>query len=183
MSARLWLFLYLAAVVAITFIHHAGLLAVLLFAALLFAGAGRWRYARRTLFAMLAFNLTVSLGYAVLALWRGDFQPGYLLLVNLRVFLLLYLGFWFVASVNLLAALSGWPVLRLLATLAISQIRTFERVLGDFDFAFRSRNLRHPRMLDKAHHAASKAQCLLDKSVAAANETALAMRSRGAFDD
>jgi cobalt/nickel transport system permease protein len=183
MSARFWLFLYLAAVVAITFIHHAGLLALLLLAALVFSGQYRWRCARRTLFAMLAFNLTVSLGYAAIALWQGNFRPEYLLLVNLRVFLLLYLGFWFIASANLLAALSGMPVLRLVATLAISQIKTFERVLGDFDFAFRSRNLNNPRMLDKAHHAASKAHCLLDKSVAAANETALAMRSRGAFDD
>jgi cobalt/nickel transport system permease protein len=183
MNPRLLLSLYLATVVGITFIHHAPTLALLLLAALVSSGARRWRLARRTLLAMLVFNLAVSLGYIAIALWRGDFQPGYLLLVNLRVFLLLYLGFWFTASVNLLSALSGWPVLRLLATLAISQIRTFERVLGDFDFAFRSRNLNSPRMLDKAHHAASKAQCLLDKSVAAANETALAMRSRGAFDD
>lgn len=183
MNPRLWLFLYLSAVVAITFVHDVPILALLLLAALVFSGGRRWQFARRTLLAMLAFNLTVSLGYAAIALWQENFRPEYLVLVNLRVFLLLYLGFWFVTTVDLLAALSGMPLLRLVATLAIGQIKTFERVLNDFDLAFRSRNLARPHLLDKAHHAASQAQSLLDKSVASANETALAMRSRGAFDD
>jgi cobalt/nickel transport system permease protein len=183
MNSRAWLFLYLAAVVAITFVHHAPSLALLLLAAIAFSGKRRWQIARRTLLAMLAFNLTVSLGYATISLWQGNFHSGYLLLINLRVFLLLYMGFWFVATVDLLSALSGMPLLRLVATLAIGQIKTFERVLNDFGLAFRSRNLARPHLLDKAHHAASQAQSLLDKSVASANETALAMRSRGAFDD
>ena len=183
MTPRGWLSLYLAAVVAITFVHHSAALALLLLAALAFSGQRRWQFARRTLLAMLAFNLTVSLGYAAIATWQGNFRADYLVLVNLRVFLLLYLGFWFVTAVDLLSALSGMPLLRLVATLAIGQIKTFERVLNDFDLAFRSRNLARPHLLDKAHHAASQAQSLLDKSVASANETALAMRSRGAFDD
>ncbi|MFY9261005.1 MAG: ABC transporter permease [Gallionella sp.] len=183
MNPRAWLFLYLAAVVAITFVHHLPTLTFLLLAALVFSGQHRWRIARRVLLAMLTFNLTVSLGYATIALWQGNFKPDYLWLVNLRVFLLLYLGFWFVAAVDLLAALARMPLLRLIATLAIGQIKTFERVLNDFNLAFRSRNLARPHLLDRAHHAASQAQSLLDKSVASANETALAMRSRGAFDD
>jgi cobalt/nickel transport system permease protein len=183
MNPRTSLILYLTAVVAITFVHHLPTLALLLPSVIALAGKRRWRIAGRTLLAMLTFNLTVSLGYAAIALWQGNFKPDYLLLINLRVFLLLYLGFWFVASVDLLAALAGMPLLRLIATLAIGQIKTFERVLNDFNLAFRSRNLARPHMLDRAHHAASQAQSLLDKSVASANETALAMRSRGAFDD
>jgi cobalt/nickel transport system permease protein len=183
MNPRALLFLYLTAVVVITFVHHLPTLALMLFAVIALSGKRRWQIARRSLLAMLAFNLTVSLGYAAIALWQGNFKPEYLLLVNLRVFLLLYLGFWFVAAVDLLAALSSMPLLRLIATLAIGQIKTFERVINDFNLAFRSRNLARPHMLDKAHHAASQAQSLLDKSVASANETALAMRSRGAFDD
>ena len=183
MNPRFGLIVYLISVVAITFVHQAVALALLLLAALTLSGKKRWQFARRTLLAMLAFNLTVSLGYAAIALWQGNFRPDYLVLMNLRVFLLMYLGFWFVATVNLLAALSGMPLLRLIATLAIGQIKTFARIVNDFDLAFRSRNLARPHLLDKAHHAASQAQSLLDKSVASANETALAMRSRGAFDD
>lgn len=183
LTPQTWLALYLAGVVGITFIHEPWILAGLLGLALLAAGRKAWKLARRTLFAVLAFNLTVSLGYVAVSLWQGGFQGQYLLLVNLRVVLLVFLGFWLVAGIDLLAALAGFPLLRLIATLAIGQIKTFERVLRDFRLAFQSRNLVRPRWRDRTRHAATQVQTLLDKSLAAANETALAMRSRGAFDD
>ncbi|MFA7388422.1 MAG: hypothetical protein WCZ87_12290, partial [Thiohalobacteraceae bacterium] len=65
----------------------------------------------------------------------------------------------------------------------IGQIKTFERVLRDFRLAFESRNPAQPRLIDKARSAAAQTQTLLDKSIASANEAALAMRTRGAFDD
>lgn len=181
-SPRVWLALYLAAVVAVTFIHAPAVLAALLAVALVAAGTPRWRLLRRAVVAVLAFNLAVSLGYAAVALWQGTFAAGYLLLANLRVLLLVYLGFWFVARGDLLAALAGWPTATLLTTLAVGQIKTFERLLRDFRYAFASRNLARPRLTDRARHAGAQAQTLLDKSLAASAETAAAMRSRGAFD-
>ncbi len=183
MSPRFWLFLYLGAVIAVSFVHIPWLLALGLALAVAFAGPSRWRLLRRAIFAILAFNLTVSLGYVALALWQGKFSADYLWLANLRVLLLVYLGFWFVARGDVLAALAGWPLARLLLTLAIGQIKVFERILRDFRLAFDSRNLARPRLLDRARHAAAQSRTLLDKSVASANESALAMRSRGAFDD
>lgn len=183
MSARRWLFAYLAAVVTITFIHAPAALAALLVAALAAVGPDRWRLLRRTTLAVLAFNLAVSAGYAAISLWQGTFSPHYLLLVNLRVLLLVFLGFWFGARVDVLAALRSWPLATLLATLALGQIRAFERLLRDFCHAFESRNLARPRLAARTRHAAAQAQTLLDKSLAASAETALAMRSRGAFDD
>jgi len=183
LTPRHWLALYLGTVVAITFIHSSWVLALLLLAAVLGAGPRRWQLLRRALFAVLAFNLSVSLGYAAMAWWQGNFVADYLLLANLRVLLLVFLGFWFVATVDILGALAGWPLATLLATLAIGQIKTFERILEDFRLAFESRNLAPPRRMDRARHAAAQSQALLDKSIASANETALAMRSRGAFDD
>ncbi len=181
--ARSWLFAYLAAVVAISFIHVSLVLAALLLGAIGAAGADRWRLLQRALLAILAFNLTVSLGYIVVAFWQGNFVGSYLLLVNLRVLLLVFLGFWFVARVDLLAALASWPLAALIATLAIGQIKTFERILRDFRLAFESRNLARPRLRDRTHLAAAQSQTLLDKSFAAASDAALAMRSRGAFDE
>lgn len=183
MTPRRWLGLYLGAVVAITFIHAPLVLAGLLIAAVSLAGPLRWKLLRRALFAIMTFNLTVSAGYAVIALWQGSFVADYLLLVNLRVLLLVYLGFWFVGAVDLLAALAAWPLASLLATLAIGQIKTFERVLRDFRLAFESRNLARPRLIDRARSAAAQTQTLLDKSLASAQDAALGMRSRGAFDD
>lgn len=183
LTPRAWLALYGVAVVAITFVHQPVALAALLMLAGLGAGRRALPLLRKTVLAVVAFNLTVSLGYVLACLWQGSFNGHYLLLVNLRVLLLVFLGFWLVSAVNLLAALSGWPVLRLVTTLAIGQIKTFERVLRDFGMAFQSRNLKPPRLRDRAHHAAAQAHTLLDKSMASASEAALAMRSRGAFDD
>lgn len=183
LTPQAWLVLYLASVVGITFIHEPWVLGGLLCLAVLAAGAKAWRLVRQTLLAVISFNLTVSLGYLVISLWEDNFHSSYLLLVNLRVVLLVFLGFWLVTAIDLLAALSAFPLLQLIATLAIGQIKTFERILRDFRMAFQSRNLRRPRLLDKTRHAASQAQTLLDKSVTSAQETALAMRSRGTFDD
>ncbi|HNT63107.1 MAG TPA: ABC transporter permease [Candidatus Desulfobacillus denitrificans] len=182
MTATRWLLAYLAAVVAVTFIHEAWLLAALLAAALAAGGAGRWRIARRAVLAVLTFNLTVSLGYAAVSLWQGRFSAAYLL-VNLRVVLLVYLGFWFVARVNLLDACRFSPTLSFVVTLAAGQIEAFARALRDFRLAFASRNAAAPALAARARHAAAQAGHLLDKSVCMAAETALAMRSRGCFDD
>lgn len=183
MRATRWLLAYLAAVVAVTFIHAPWLLAALLVLALAASGAGRWRIARRAVLAVLTFNLTVSLGYAAVSLWQGNFSVVYLLLVNLRVLLMVYLGFWFVARVNLLEAVRFSPTLGFVVTLAAGQIEAFARALRDFRLAFASRNAAAPALSARARHAAAQAGHLLDKSVCMAAETALAMRSRGAFDD
>jgi cobalt/nickel transport system permease protein len=161
MSARAWLAAYLVAIVAATFIHAPALLAALLAIALAAAGPSRWRLLRKTLWAVLAFNLTISAGYA------------------LRVFL----GFWFVSRFDLPAALAGWPTATLVATLALGQIRSLERIVGDFRLAFASRSVTPPRLADRARHAGVQGIALLDKSMVAATESTLAMRSRGAFDD
>jgi cobalt/nickel transport system permease protein len=183
LSPRAWLAAYLLAVVAATFVHEPALLAAALTIAVAAAGRERWKLLRRTLLAILAFNLTVNLGYTAVALWRGDFNAGYLLLVNLRVLLLVFLGMWFAARVDVVAAIGVSPTLTLVATLTLGQLRAFERIVNDFKFAFASRNPAPPRILDRAHHAAAQGIALMDKTMAAATESAMAMRSRGAFDD
>ncbi len=182
MTPRHALYLYLAVLPAPTFVHDPALLALGLLVALALAGAQRWRILKKSLLAILVFNLSVSLGYVLVALWRGDFRPEWLLLANLRVLLMVFLGFWFVTRVNLLAALQGWPTATLVATLALGQIRTFERMIRDFRLAFASRNIVRPRLADRRRHAGAQAVALLDKAQAQSTEVALAMRSRGAFE-
>lgn len=182
MKPRHALYLYLAVLPGPTFVHDPALLALGLLIALTLAGADRWRILERSLLAILAFNLSVSLGYLAIGLWRGDFRPEWLVVANLRVLLMVYLGFWFVARVNLLAALQGWPTATLVATLAIGELRSFERLLRDCRDAFTSRSIVKPRLIDRRRHAGAQAVALLDKAQAQATEVALAMRSRGAFD-
>jgi cobalt/nickel transport system permease protein len=183
MSARAWLIAYAAAVVAGTVVHEPLWLGAALALAIVVSGHDRGRLLAKTLRSVIAFNLTVSLGYVIVTLWRGGYAPDYLLLVNIRVLLLVFLSFWFVARVDVLAALRGWPTLTLIATLTLGQMRTFDRIVRDFRFAFKSRNPRRPRFLDRARSAAAQSGSLLDKSLASATEVTLAMRSRGAFDD
>lgn len=181
-TARHWLYLYLAVLPAPTFVHDPRLLALGLLLAVAAAGAGRWRILRRSLLAILGFNLSVSLGVVLVGLWRGRVDADWLLLANLRVLLMVYLGFWFVARVRLLDALAGWPTATLVATLALGQARAFERVLRDFRLAFASRNILPPRWRDRRRQAGAQAIALLDKAQAQSAEVALAMRSRGAFE-
>ena len=183
MTATRWLVAYALVVVAITFVHVPAVLAGLLVIAAIAAGNTRWQLLRRALAAILAFNLTVSLGYALVAGMRGEFVFDYLVLINLRVLLLVFLGFWFVRRVNLINALSFAPGLAWAATLAVGQIQSFRRVIGDFGLALVSRSPEPPRLSDRMHSASAQGRDLLDKSVAAAQESALAMRSRGCFDD
>jgi cobalt/nickel transport system permease protein len=183
MNARTWLAVYLAAVVAVTFVHHPLWLAVALCVSLALSGAGRWKLLRRALLAVCAFNLSVSLGYIVVALWQERFSGTYLLLVNLRVILLVYLGFWFISRVNVLEALGFSRTLSFIGALAVGQVAAFSRIVRDFRFAFVSRNAASATLKDRARHASAQASHLLDKSVCGAAETAMARRSRGCFDD
>lgn len=183
LRARLALAAYLGAVVAATLVHVWWLLGAALMLAVALAGGQRWRLLRRAVLAVLAFNLTVSAGYTAVALWQGAFSAQYLLLVNVRVLLMVFLGFWFISRVDILAAVSFSPTLALLVTLAVGQARTLARQVRDFQFAFVSRNPRRPRPSDRFLHAGAQTRHLLDRSIHAADESALAMRSRGCFDD
>lgn len=182
-TTQFWLAAYLAGVVAITFVHQPAWLAAALAAAISAAGPARWRLLRRTILAVLAFNLAVSAGYAAVAWWQGRYSGHYLLMINLRVVLLVFLGFWFISRVNVLRALGFSRTLAFVATLAVGQIGTFTRIIRDFRLAFVSRNPVRASLASRGRHAAAQAGHLLDKSVCGAADTAMAMRSRGCFDD
>jgi len=181
-GARAWMLAYVMAVVTVSFIHQPAWLALGLGAALLAAGAVRWRLLRRAVLALLLFNASVSLAYALLAGWRDQPVWAPLLLINLRVLLLVFLGFWLVERVRLLDALSGWPVLSMVATLTLGQIVVYRRLLEDFRSAFRSRNPLPPTPVTLLRQAGVQGGALLEKSLHGAEQAAQAMRSRGSFD-
>lgn len=182
-AARAALCAYLAAVVAATCVHVPAALAAALAAALVAAGPPRWRLLRRALLAVAVSALPVGLAYAAFAAWQGRPAVEPLLLLNLRVLLLVFLGFWFVARVNVLRAFDFSPTLTFLSALAIGQAAAFARIGRDFRLAFASRNPVAAGLPDRARHASAHAAHLLDKAVHGAGETALAMRSRGCFDE
>jgi len=183
MMPTFWLAAYAIAVVSATFIHHPAILALALVMVLTLAGRARWQLLRRAFKAILFINLTVSLGFVLLAGLRNEFHAEYLLVVNLRVLLMVLLGFWFVSRVNLLRALAFSPSLVWMATLAIGQIQTFRRITADHRLALQSRSPEPPRLAERMHSSMAEGRDLLDKSMAISLEAAQAMRSRGCFDD
>lgn len=182
MKPRLQLALYLAALLAASSIHEAPLLAVGLLLSLAATGRPRWQLLLASLRAMAFFSLTVGLSYLLLSAWQGQTDWRWLQLTGLRVLLMVYLGLWFVKSVSLLKLLAPWPTANLLATLTLSQIQTYRRLLADFRLAFISRHPAPPQLTDRVRHAGAQGIALLDKALVATSESALALKSRGVFD-
>ena len=174
---------YVAAVLAVSSIHDPLWLAFALPLALALAGRQWLRLATRALLAIVVFNGVVSLSYAGLSVWQGTFSSRYLALLNLRVFLLTYLGFLLTTRVNLFQALAFSPTLSYLLALAYTQIHRLRRTFEDFRLALKSRTLGHLSHRDIYRHRASMGVWLLHKSLHDGREIGLAMRSRGFFDD
>jgi len=183
-TSTMALIAYLAGVSALGFIHSPWLLALALMLVLMMAGHARWQLLGRTLLAVLAFNLSVTVGYALMMWWQGDFSWAVPVRMNLRVTLLVLLGFWFIRRVNLLRALGFSPALVRLVAIAAGQASVFVRMAQDFRLALisRSAGMRLP-WRQRLHHGAHLCTQLLDKSVASAGQTTRAMRARGCFDD
>lgn len=182
-QGTVWLAAYLAALVVIGFVHSPLVLGLALGSALLAARAARWQLFKRTLLALALFNATVSAGYALVATLQGNFDAGVLLVLNLRVVLMTFLGFWFVQRNNLLQALAFAPGLRFVATLAAGQASTLQRAALDAGMALKSRHLGRPDLATRSRQAAAQAAYLLDRGLQAAAEQALALRSRGVYEE
>lgn len=165
-----------------TFVHDPWLLTGGLFIALVAAGPRRWQSLRRTLVAILVFNLSVSLAYLLVAVWQGKEASDWLVLANLRVLLMVYLGTWLPARLRLFDELLRFPTFRLIGAIALGQIRVFSRMLEDTRLAFASRNVVRPRLAARLSHAAAQGAILLEKAESQGEETMLALRSRGVFD-
>lgn len=179
---RLALVLYAAAVLAATLVHDPVWLAGGLAATLILAGARAGRLLLRALRTVLVFNLAVSLGYVLMAWLRAESPWATLLLINLRVLLLTLMTFLFVERVNLFRALGFSRSLTYLLGLAYSQALTFRRAHEDFRLALVSRSPRRPGLMDRYRASAAAASWYLEKALAAARESAQALRSRGFFD-
>ncbi len=177
------LIVYLTVVFAITMIHNAAALAVALFGAIIFAGARRWPIARRSLLAIVLFNSVVTVSYILLTIFQGGFSFYFVVLINVRVFLLTYLTFLVVERVNPFKALAFSNTLSYLFSLAYGHIITFRRLYDDFRLALKSRTMKRARTRDLYRHGAATGAFFLQKSLHDTTEITEAMKSRGFFND
>lgn len=179
MSDRLLLALYLAAVIAATFVHAPALLGGALLLALAAAGRGAARLLGRLLLTVGPFLLVLDLSLLVLPIAGGGSRADTLLRANLRVLLIASLSLLLARRVNLFRALAPWRGLSALLVLAAGQIQVGRRVLADARLALASRSLERPGLALLYRHAGATGRTLFQRSEAASAELAQALRSRG----
>jgi cobalt/nickel transport system permease protein len=183
MKDRFILSLYMALVVAATFIHDPLWLGVSLIAVALSAGKKIQRTAWRSLRAALPFIVSVSLGF--LFIGRDNLhEAGFALLrINLRVLLMTSLAFRILPAVNLSRALGFSTMLQYVVTLTTAQVLSFRRLFTDFQLALQMRSPQRVGLLVAIRHGASTAAWFLRRAEHDATELTQAMTTRGFFLD
>jgi cobalt/nickel transport system permease protein len=85
--------------------------------------------------------------------------------------------------INILRAVSFSKTASYVLTLALGQLATFRRMLGDFRMAITSRTIRRATLKDLYRHAASSSTFFFSRALNDAGEITDGMKSRGFFND
>lgn len=181
MTQRLLLAAYGFALLAFSMVHDVRVLAVGLVACIALAGRRAPQVLRRATLAVVLFSISVSAGVVIAGLLAGSIDAAWLVRTNLRVLLLTTLTLVAAQRIDLARALTPWPGLLVLITVAGAQIRLLQRQLDDLRLGLRSRSLRRPNASTLAHHAASSGAQFLGRALHDAEEIGLAMQARGAW--
>ncbi len=183
MKQRAWLTCWLLAVFSVTLVHEPAWLGGGVAAVALLSGHGRGRLLGRALRIVWPVLLVISIGYVVMAGLTGELSWRYLLLLNLRVFLLALLTSWMVRDVNLDRALQGSPAAQRWLSIVRSQVAVFRRLAGEYRAALQSRSTVPPTLGQRYRAGAATGLAALDKAMYNSEALTQGMRSRGALDD
>ncbi len=136
---------------------------------------------KRVIKSIVIFNLGVSLGYVLMALFQKISPWHYVVYINLKVYLLTYFVFWFFSRFSITSFFSFSKDLSYLVTITLSQIYSYKRTFEDFKLAFKSRvfklNDRSPKFITRTF------EFFLEKALKDSKEKSLAMKARGFFDE
>jgi cobalt/nickel transport system permease protein len=139
-----------------------------------------FRLNRRVVRAFLLFNLGISLGYLLVAWWRGISPWEYLLYINLKVYLLSYFVFWFFSRVNVVEFFAFSRELGYLLTITLSQIISYRKSFSDFRLAWKARQATPLRRRERAFIGRTF-EHFYRKALRDSRERSLAMKARGFF--
>ncbi|AZV46421.1 hypothetical protein C3L23_03800 [Nautilia sp. PV-1] len=147
----------------------------------LIAFKNAWKLSKKVIKSIFFFNLSVSIGYLILSIFKSINPWYYIAYINLKVFTLTLFVFWFFSKVSIIEFFSFSKEMSYLLTITLSQIYSYKKTFEDFRMAFKARvvNLRNKEKV----FVKNVFMFFLKKSMHDAHERALAMRARGFFDD
>lgn len=183
MTNKFKAFIYLTAIVAISYWHSPWLLLIGVLITGVICGRDLRRIALRALAATAFFCGILSLGWVILSLREGDIPATGILRFNLRVLLLTMLGQLAATRLDIVSLLDFHPPLQTLAVLIRAQIGVYRRLLVDYRQAVRSRTYRRPGLRGSQRISTSAAVGFLRRAEHEATELTLGLQSRGVFDD
>lgn len=183
MRTGLWLGGYAALVLAASFLHGPGQLALLLAAALAGGGRDTPRLLLRALLATALFSGVVIAAHVVVELGRGGDPGPWALRTALRVLTLTTATLIVVKRVDPVRLLSRRPVLGTVLLIALAQIGAVRRLVRDTRLALLSRSPTRPGARTWIRHGGATGGALVRRAGREMTVVTRAMTSRGAFLD
>jgi len=132
--------------------------------------------------SFLVFNVTISIGFIVMALLKNQPWFDFVLLFNFRVFDLTFMTILFSKSVNVASVLSFSSTLSFLFTMALSQIISYQRSYENFLLSLKSRMAKKMSERHKKEFITSVFGYFFKKALYDSEEKSLALKARGFFD-
>ncbi len=131
--------------------------------------------------SVLFFNLGVSLGYVVLALFKNISPWEYLIYINSKVVLMTLFIFYFFSKVSIVRFFAFSEDMSYLLTITLSQIYSYKKTFEDFRMAFVSRvvDLRNK----EKQFIKNTFKFFLTKALRDSKERTMAMKARGSFEN
>ena len=136
---------------------------------------------KKVLKSIIIFNLGVSIGYIIMALFKNINPWHYVIYINLKVYVLTYFVFWFFSIYSITKFISFSKDLSYLTTITLSQIFSYKKTYEDFKMAFRARVY---KLTDKSPKFITRTfEFFLEKAIKDSKERTLAMKARGFFEN
>ena len=181
MSDKAWLFIYLAVVMILGFVHNELIMLTSIIITMLIGGKARFKIFKKALLVIALFNLSISLSYIIYSFFV-TVDVFALILINLRAFAITLLTFTLVRRINLHKALEFNKVLGILYGFTYAQIILLKNILQGYYEGLKSRGAILSVKITKKQLKPlliTLFATMLHKS----SEQSMALRSRGLIDD
>jgi cobalt/nickel transport system permease protein len=137
---------------------------------------------KRVLKSIFLFNISITIGYAIMGIFKNIDVITYLIYINLKVFTITYFVFLFFSKVDMIKFFSFSKELSFLLTMTLSQIFSYKKTFEDFRLAYKARVIK--KIKDREKGFITKTfDFFFKKALKDSKERTLAMKARGFLND